>query len=298
MAKLSERDRERLSLFVDEMIAQRTARGWSQADLATQTNYSRGLIGAVETYERAPTEPLAKALDQAFGLPKTFERLQKKVRSMAFPAAFGEFAEHEAKANTLFILEHAYIPGLLQTEGYARTVLEQHLNVTQAEVAERLSNRLGRQEILKRKDASRPVLWVLIDEFVLDREIGGPLVMADQLASLAEAATLINVTVQVIPRGAGSHPGLLGHYVIAERHRPEGAAGIVFIEGADDGRITDDPETVAEIMQRWRYLGSLALPVGPSLELIQERQERWTKTAKERGVSRLTPVATEDPASK
>jgi hypothetical protein len=139
---------------------------------------------------------------------------------------------------------------------------------------------------------------VLIDEFVLEREIGGPVVMADQLASLAEAAQLINVTVQVVPRGVGSHPGLMGTFNIAERQRPQGAEGIVFIEGADDGRITDDPEAVAEITQRWRYLASLALPVGSSLELIQERQERWTKIAKERGVSRLTPVATEGPASK
>jgi transcriptional regulator with XRE-family HTH domain len=295
MAKLSERDREQLSLFVDEMVAQRTARGWSQADLATETNYSRGLIGAVETYERTPTEPLAKALDKAFGLPRTFERLRMKIRSTAFPAAFGEFAEHEAKANTLLIFEHAYVTGLLQTEGYARAVLERHPNVTQAEVAERLTDRLGRQVVLKRKDPSRPVLWVLIDEFTLDREIGGPVVMADQLASLAEAARLINVTVQVIPRGIGAHPGLQGTFYIAEQYRAE---SIVFIEGADDGRITDDPEAVAEVTQRWRYLASLALPAGLSLELIQERQERWTKTAKERGVSRLTPVPTEGDASK
>jgi DNA-binding XRE family transcriptional regulator len=66
---LSERDRERLSLFVDEMRAMRAEHGWSRAELAAQAQYSESLIAMVETYQRAPTQSLAKALDRAFQTP-------------------------------------------------------------------------------------------------------------------------------------------------------------------------------------------------------------------------------------
>jgi transcriptional regulator with XRE-family HTH domain len=288
MPRLSERDRERLSLFVDEMVAMRKQRDWSQADLAVQARYSKGLIGAVEIYERGPTTALARALDRAFGLPGTFERLHAKIRGTAFPAAFGEFAEHEARARSLLIFEHAMMPGLFQTEAYARSVLSNHPNVTPDEVSERVAGRLARQAVLTRDEPPLPVMWVLLDEFVLLREIGGPAVMADQLSHLADMAALPNVTVQVIPRGAGSHPGLLGKFDIAEF---AGAETILFAEDIADGSISDDPATVAEVTLRWRYLASMALPVAASLELIQEALDRWTT---ERGVSQLTAVPTVD----
>jgi hypothetical protein len=66
---LSERDRERLSLFVDEMRAMREQRGWSRAELATHAQYSESLIAMVEDYDRGVTQSLGKALDRAFGTP-------------------------------------------------------------------------------------------------------------------------------------------------------------------------------------------------------------------------------------
>lgn len=293
MAKLSERDRERLSIFVDEMIAQRQHRDWSQPELAGRANVSKSLVAAVETYERAPTQVFAKAVDRAFGMPGTFARLQVKAGSVAFPVAFGEFAEHEAQASTLLICEHSYIPGLFQTEDYACAVLSHHPNVTADVVAERVAGRLARQAVLTREDPAAPVLWVLIDEMVLHRDIAPADVMRDQLERLAEVAGLPNVTVQVLPLSAGSHPGLLGKFDVAEK---PGAASIVFLEDESDGRITDDVSTVAEIMLRWRYLCSKALPSEMSVEVIQEAQARWTKASPTTGASRLTAVATAGPA--
>jgi transcriptional regulator with XRE-family HTH domain len=293
MAKLSERDRERLSLFVDEMIAQRTARGWSQADLANAASYSKSLIAQVEIYDRAPTEQLARALDRAYGMPDTFLRLYRKIRG-GFPAAFGEFAEYEAKAKTLLIFEHSYIPGQLQTEAYAQAVLEHHPNVTPDEVAERVEARTKRRAVVTRKEPAPPMLWVLIGEQVLDQEIGGPAVMADQLAQLAEAAVLPNVTIQVIPRSFGAHPGMQGTFYVAEF---TGRASIVFTEDILSGKISDDPAAVAEATLTWRYLASVALPVGASLELIQEKQKRWTAETT-RGARALTAVPTAEDASK
>lgn len=273
MAKIGERDRKRLSPFVDEMVSQRESRGWSQADLASRAGYSKSLIGSVETYERPPTDPLAKALDHAFELPGTFLRLYELVRGSAFPAVFGEFAGYEAQAAELLIFEHGYVPGLLQTEEYAHAVLSHHYNVTEDQVCERVKARLKRQEILTRVDPVPPALWVLIDEFVLHREIGGPEVMASQCVRLLESAGT-NVTVQVIPKSTGAHPGLGGKFDIAELR--DGAV-ILFAEDIRDGSITDEPATVAEAMQKWRYLSSLALPAAQSLEVIREAEETWRK---------------------
>lgn len=293
MAKLSERDRERLSIFVDEMVAQRTHRGWSQADLAREVKYSKSLIAQVETYERAPTEPLAVSLDSALGLPKTFVRLYGKIRGTAFPAAFGEFAVYEAQAVALWLFEHAYVPGLLQTEGYARAALSHHYNVTADQVAERVTARLERQQLLGREDPPPPNLWILVDEFVLHREIGSAEVMAQQLDVLAATAGT-NVTVQVIPRSTGAHPGLAGMFHIAELGD---GSSILFREDITDGSVTDDPATVSDAAQRWQHLSSLALNVGQSQEIIRECAEQWRKIAATNGGKRLTAVPT-GPASK
>jgi hypothetical protein len=116
----------------------------------------------------------------------------------AFPPSLREFATYEARAITLWTFEHSVMPGLLQTENYARSVLERHPNVTPDQVAERVAGRLARQAVLDRDDL--PLFWVLLDENVLHREIGDAKIMRDQLAHLAGMARRPNITVQVIPR--------------------------------------------------------------------------------------------------
>jgi ribosome-binding protein aMBF1 (putative translation factor) len=89
---MGERDRESLSLFAGEMRAIRERRGWSRAELSANAGYSESLIAMVETYQRAPTRTLALALDKAFGAPRTFERLEARLRNLPFPASFRPFA--------------------------------------------------------------------------------------------------------------------------------------------------------------------------------------------------------------
>lgn len=133
MTALSERDRESVGLFVDEMKAAREQRGWSQAELGQQAGYSESLIAMVGGFHRMPTPELAKALDRAFqtpgfsegsagvpGIPGTFGRLERRLRNLPFPAAFRSFAPYEAEAAALRMFEHSLVPGLLQTPEYAR----------------------------------------------------------------------------------------------------------------------------------------------------------------------------------
>jgi hypothetical protein len=86
------------------------------------------------------------------GSPGTFGRLVARLRNLPFPASFRSFAPHEAEAAALYVFEHSFVPGLLQTAEYARAVLEMHPDVTEDVVNERVAGRLARQEILDRDD--------------------------------------------------------------------------------------------------------------------------------------------------
>ena len=156
--------------LADELKAHRAARGWTQADVAAQTNFSESLIAQVETCRKSATPELGRALDRAFETPGfsenpgtgewtavTFGRLVRRLRKMPFPASFGTFEPREAEATALYTFEHSLIPGLLQTEEYARAVLEMFPDVTEDIVAERLMGRLSRQVILDRDDPPPPV---------------------------------------------------------------------------------------------------------------------------------------------
>jgi transcriptional regulator with XRE-family HTH domain len=283
------KDRDALAWFADELRAHRTALGWTQADLAAKISYSESLIAQVETCRKAATPELAKALDRVFatpgfnedtpdvpGTPGTFGRLVVRLRNLPFPASFRSFAPHEAEATALYIFEHSLIPGLLQTEAYARAILETHPDVTEDVVNERLAGRLSRQAILERDDPPPPVVCALIDQSALNREIGGPTAMRDQLVHLVAMSRRPNITVQIIPN-TGAHPGLLGAFTVADLG---GSPGIVNLEDIADGRVSEEAATVSMVALRFHTLRGDALSKGASRDLIEGViQERWKETA-------------------
>jgi transcriptional regulator with XRE-family HTH domain len=275
LAGLSERDRESASLFVDEMKAARDQRKWSQGELADHAGYSESAVAMVETYQRPPTMTFARAMDKAFGTPGTFERLERRLSNVPFPAAFRSFVPHEKEATTLRMFEHSLIPGLLQTPDYARAVLETKPNASGDVIDGDVANRLARQSVLTREEP--PLVWTLIDEGVLYRPVASPPVMYDQLAHLSEVSRRPNVTIQVVPYDARGHSGLLGAFVIADRSR---GGSIVFIEDVTGGRVSEDAATVAEVTLRFDALRSEALPKGASRTLIESvAKERWKEAA-------------------
>jgi len=284
---LSERDRERLSLFVDEMRAMRTERGWSRAELAAQAQYSESLIAMVETYQRGPTQSLAKALDRSFGTagfkedipgqmsnPGTFGRLWLKLRAMSFPESFRPYAELEAKALALRDFEHSLVPGLLQTEDYARAVLSTKPGATETEIEVRVAERLARQRILAYDEPAQPRLYALLDEGILYRPVASAPVMHDQFTRLVEMSRWPHITIQVVPYTAGGHSGLEGAFIIAELPDEQ---SIVFLEDASSGRVAEEGPALSETALRFEALRSEALPKPASRDLIAKvAEERWT----------------------
>jgi len=231
----------------------------------------KSVVSRVEAGLVQADEAFAHACDVAFpGLDGFFARFWKDCQTWgaAFPPAFREFATYEAEALTIWTFQHSLVPGLLQTEDYARAVLERHPNVTEEQVAERVAARMARQVVLQRADP--PLLWVLLDENVLHREVGGATIMREQMVHLAGVARRPSVTVQVIPR-EGAHVGLTGAFSMAET----ADAFVAHVEHLADGLMTDSPAIVAQASMRFDALKADAYRRSESLILMEEAAEKW-----------------------
>jgi hypothetical protein len=172
------------------------------------------------------------------------------------------------------MFEHSLVPGQLQTQDYARATLERQPYTTEDEVADLLAARMARQAVLTRKTPRPPLVWALLDEGVLYREVGGPKVIHDQLIHLVAVSELPNVTIQVLPYSAGGHRGLAGAFVIADFAAEQ---SIVFLDDLLGGHVVEDAPAVSEASLHFNSLRSEALPKAASRDLVLKvAEERWT----------------------
>ncbi|MGH3226368.1 MAG: helix-turn-helix domain-containing protein [Streptosporangiaceae bacterium] len=272
MAARRSKDGQALSLFADMLREARHNAGLSSDDLGGKLGYSGALIRSVESGHRVPKADLATRADEFFGYPGFFAMVEARLRDLPFPASYRPFVPYERAARVLRIFEHVLVPGLLQTEGYARAVLNKKPHATEDEIENLLAARLARQETLTRED--RPLVYALVDEAVLNRPIGSAAEMHGQLMHLADLAAWPTISIQVVPYAAGGHIGLLGAFVIAEAVDMSAAA---FLENAADGLTIEDAGRVAQVMACFDALRGDALTVAASRELIVKvAEERWT----------------------
>jgi len=263
-------------VFGAELRYYRTRTGLSQKDLASRANVSHDVISKIETGERPPAEDFPPRLDAVpdldtrGALTRLWDHL-KKGQKQRLHGWFQEWADIEAQATVLRWYEPLVVPGLLQTEDYARAILSARPDGNLDDLDEQVAARLARQAVLDRPDA--PQLWCVLDEGVLHRAIGGPKVMRSQLYRLAEAAEHPKTTIQII-RAAGAHAGLLAHFVIADLDaRPP----VVYLETAAEGHVTDSPAVAAHVAIRFDRLRSEAESRASSRDLIRKvADEQWT----------------------
>lgn len=260
-----------IALFGFELRRHRKECGWSQQRLARAVPYSVGTISMIETAKRCPSEQFAHHCDEALQADGALIRLWPLVTRASAPPWFRPWLEVESSADVIRTWEPSLVPGLLQTENYARAMLSGEPGVTVEEVEEQLATRMERQSVLRR--TKPPMLWAVLDEAVLHRPIGGPEVMAEQLAHLAQIGQTPRITIQILPLTACSTTGLLGGFVLAEA---DGAPDTAYIEAASNAQVTDWTETVRTLAFRYEGIRSEVLPQRESLELIKETMSRWT----------------------
>ncbi|MGW7426764.1 helix-turn-helix domain-containing protein [Streptomyces sp. NPDC054813] len=136
------------------------------------------------------------------------------------PTWFSAYVSLETGARTLRTYEPHYATGLLQTPEYARSVLSGGFpNDRDEDLDRRVNLRLRRQALLERADA--PTLWVVMEEAVLHRVVGGPQVMRTQIERLLEVSELEHVSVDVVPFTAGAHVGACAPFTYFRFEEPE-----------------------------------------------------------------------------
>lgn len=144
------------------------------------------------------------------------------------PEEYTTYISFEAEARSVRNYETLFVPGLLQTEHYARAVISGVLPLAPAQdVDRRVEARLQRQALLTNKHPLN--LWAIFDEAALHRQVGGAEIIAAQLDRLAEAAKLPHATLQVLPFGVGAHPGMTGSFAVMDFPDPADPE-LVYIE--------------------------------------------------------------------
>jgi transcriptional regulator with XRE-family HTH domain len=162
--------------------------------------------------------------------------------SDVLPSWFEAYVGLEEVATQIRAYEVQFVPGLLQTEDYARAVtLLGHDGEPPRDTERRVRLRMARQAVLDRDE--RPSVWAVIDEAVLRRPAGGPAVMQGQLKHLVELSQRPNVTIQVIPFQAGGHAAAGGPFSILRFAEPD-LPDVVYLEQLTSALYLDKPETV------------------------------------------------------
>ncbi|MGP4002968.1 helix-turn-helix domain-containing protein [Streptomyces sp. 8N706] len=258
------------ALFGSRVRRLRTAAGLTQAELGEKTHVVSTRITQIERCSGAkPTRDMARALDDALGADDLLVDLWPYVYRETFPDWSRAFMEHAARAVSIGQYAAHVVPGLLQTEDYARAVLRLDALLSDEEqLEERVAARLGRQERLASPD--RPYLWVVLDEAVLRRPVGGRAIMREQLARLLEAAAEPHITVQVLPFDQGEHEAMGGSLTLLSL--PD-ATEVAYTEGADYGQLIEEPADVRRYSVIYDRLRAVALPPLMSLDMIRSVME-------------------------
>ena len=187
--------------------------------------------------------------------------------SGAIPEWFQFYVGLEAAASAMQEYCAELVTGLLQTEAYARAVMAAAARSDAEEMDRQVAVRLERQKRLTAPDA--PSLWVVLDEAVLRRQVGGPAVMAGQLAHIDQMAGQANVTVQVLPFTAGAHPAMLGSFTLMQFPDPADK-DVVYLEAETGALYLEKPQDVRRYSLMIDYLRAQALGPAESRALIAQ----------------------------
>ncbi|TDD70345.1 XRE family transcriptional regulator [Actinomadura darangshiensis] len=263
-----------LRTFGAVLRAHREAAGLSRPQLAQALGCQPGWIEKLETAQKPPSEQTASDLDVYFNTTAQlfwhmWREIKREGKHLAAPPGFSRYTEIEADAVAMRCFEAQVVPGLLQTPAYAQAVLSSGLPLDALD--ERVSARMGRQELLTRADAPR--MWFVLDEAVLRRPVGGPGVMHEQLAMLVKAATTNPlVEIRVLPFTSVTYAGLDGSFFVVSL---PGGVDVAYHEGPEISQLIDDGTTVAEYRVRFDLVMGESLRSDESLKLIQQTQEGY-----------------------
>ncbi|MGP4115467.1 helix-turn-helix domain-containing protein [Streptomyces sp. 4N509B] len=238
-----------------------TVRRMEKAEVGLRPLYVKALL---ERYGVAPDEidSFLTLVDEA-NRPGWWHRYRD-----VLPDWFGLYVSLEGEASLIRAYEPHCVPGLLQTQDYARVLLRTGFpGASEEELGRRVALRMARQDLLTRPGA--PLLWAVVEEHVLRRRVGSPAVMRDQIDRLLEAATLPNVTLQIMPFNAGPHPGMFGPFQLFRFDIPE-LPDIVYAESLTGAVYLEDRADTSAYREVLDRMSAQAAPVQDTGALLGE----------------------------
>ncbi|MEU9021925.1 helix-turn-helix transcriptional regulator [Actinomadura sp. NPDC048394] len=256
-----------LAAFGRQFRRYRERSGLSQARVGERTNKTASFVSQVESGKKRCKRTFVEIMDPVFKANGVLLGLYDDLNSdqqLGFPSWF-DWPDVEAEADVLTTWQHRVVPGLLQSERYARKLLGND---------EALLARMARQEILRR-DVPAPVnLIVLLSDHVLEHFVDSRETMREQLEYLLTMSRLPNVTIQIVVNDDGDPAGNGGSFVLATmKDRSE----VAYLETAVRGITTDDSEDLVALAHTLDRLRRNALPVTMSRDLIGKViEEKWT----------------------
>ncbi|GAA1555244.1 helix-turn-helix transcriptional regulator [Actinomadura kijaniata] len=238
----------------------------SQQELADRLSVVRSYISQVETGAAQCREDFAQRMDSALNTGTEIHEAWKEFieplhEDDVIPQYFADFEKAEQKANEIRAYEAYRVHGLLQTQSYARVLLNDE---------DALARRIKRQEWLARNPA--PLLCAVLDESILYRQIGTPEVMREQLQYLVEVSERENIKLQVAP--VSWYRGVRGSFIIATLpNRQE----VMYATHQFGGAMTHEPFHIERAARTMATLQAEALNVKDTRALIRKViEERWT----------------------
>jgi len=238
----------------------------------------------VSRLERGVAKPKVRdiaALAELYGAdPETVAGLKELAReskstgwwhasAQSLPERFRPYVGYEAEAADIKNFESYFVPGLLQTETYARELFETAIDVSPLDVERRTEVRIGRQRRLAEPEPLQ--LWAVIDEIALRRQVGDPSVMYEQLCTLVERTKQRNIAVQVVPLNTvHAAPGYNFHLLAFDdpEDRP-----VLYIDTLAGGMATSNASEINRASRLWEHLRGKALSPKRSAALIERIAE-------------------------
>ncbi|MFF2329187.1 MULTISPECIES: Scr1 family TA system antitoxin-like transcriptional regulator [unclassified Streptomyces] len=259
------------ALLGAELRHRRERAGLSQEELGLPLFVSGSFIGQLEAGTRRMQLDQAQKLDEILNADGFFVRNCEALKKSKYPDHFAAAAEAEAAAAKIREYCPLLIPGLLQTEPYARAVFRAYQPAAPESVIDDLvAARLERAQLLT--DPTTPLVWAVLDESVLRRQVGGPAVMAEALRHILKLAREHRIIVQVLPFGAGGHAAMGGGLKLMAF---SDAPPLAYLDGLGSGQLLDDPAAVSGYELTYDLLVANGLSPKASLALIESVAEDY-----------------------
>ncbi|TVT50096.1 helix-turn-helix domain-containing protein [Amycolatopsis rhizosphaerae] len=269
--------------LASELRRLREAAGLTIDEVGEKLECSASKISRIETGHVGVTPRDARDMLELYGLAgderEALVQLAREARKPGWWHAYkevftGTFVGLEADASSLRAFQALLVPGLLQTETYARAVIRaMRPDADESDIQRRVAARTARQALLA--DPNPPEYWAVIDEAVLHRVVGGPEVMARQANRLLELARLPHVTIQVVPFGAGAHPGMEGPFLILGFPEPADP-DVVYVDATSGGFFLELAPDVRRYSLMFDHLRAAALKPDDSVSLIAAAAARFS----------------------